>query len=149
MEGRSARQPETRPVGTSGRTPAPRRPTHTQIGGKPQGSNSIFIEIDGVRWYKAGPAEAIDEPAQGGRHAEADEHRAADVALRAQEAPVAAKPLRRGSGDEHPCPVAHDREREQPASWPVVKFERARQQSAQERHDHAVGRLERGGGERC
>lgn len=60
VEGRSAREPETRPVGTSGRTPEPRRPTHTQIGGRPQGSNSIFIEIDGVRWYKAGPAEAID-----------------------------------------------------------------------------------------
>ena len=40
-------------------TPA-RRPTHTRIGGTPQGSNSIFIEYEGERWYKAGPAESIE-----------------------------------------------------------------------------------------
>ena len=38
----------------------PRRPMHTRIGGVPQGSNSIFIEFEGERWYKAGAAQAID-----------------------------------------------------------------------------------------
>ena len=37
-----------------------RRPTHTRIGGTPQGSNSIFIEFEGERWYKAGAAGPID-----------------------------------------------------------------------------------------
>lgn len=67
-----------RPVGTSGvETPAPagrvsspaaaprrvvtpRRPTHTRIGDPPQGTNAIFIEFQGARWYMAGPAEPID-----------------------------------------------------------------------------------------
>lgn len=62
------------PVGTAGSTepsptavesaqrgPAPvGRPMHTRIGGVPQGSNSIFIEFEGERWYKAGAARAID-----------------------------------------------------------------------------------------
>ncbi len=66
------------PVGTLGATSSPepsrvdvrpdaanrttrgRRPTHTSIGGVPQGSNSIFIEFEGQRWYKAGTAEPID-----------------------------------------------------------------------------------------
>jgi hypothetical protein len=59
-------------AGTAGRTELPvaasadrapasvRRPMHTRIGGVPQGSNSIFIEFDGERWYKAGAAQAID-----------------------------------------------------------------------------------------
>lgn len=47
-------------VGTSGRHTPRRRPTHTSIGGRPQGSNSIFIEYAGARWYKAGDAEPID-----------------------------------------------------------------------------------------
>lgn len=56
-------------VGTSGIARAPeapvhrtaaRRPTHTRIGGAPQGSNSIFIEFEGSRWYKAGTATPID-----------------------------------------------------------------------------------------
>lgn len=47
------------PTGTTGRVPA-RRPTHTSIGERPRGSNSIYIELNGKRWYKAGPAEPID-----------------------------------------------------------------------------------------
>ena len=35
-------------------------PRHTSIGGKPQGSNSIFVEFEGERWYKAGDARPID-----------------------------------------------------------------------------------------
>jgi hypothetical protein len=35
-------------------------PRHTSIGGRPQGSNSIFIEFDSQRWYPTGPAEIID-----------------------------------------------------------------------------------------
>jgi hypothetical protein len=46
-------------IGTSGTT-APRVPRHTSIGGRPQGSNSIFIEFDSQRWYPTGPAEIID-----------------------------------------------------------------------------------------
>ena len=45
------------------RDAAVRRPTHTRIGGTPQGSNSIFIEFEGERWYKAGAAAPIDEKA--------------------------------------------------------------------------------------
>lgn len=47
-------------VSTGGRTSTTVRPTHSQIGGRPQGTNTIFIEFDGVRWYPAGPAEVID-----------------------------------------------------------------------------------------
>ena len=46
-----------------GRVPPVRRPMHTRIGGTPQGSNSIFIEFEGERWYKAGAAEPIDPSA--------------------------------------------------------------------------------------
>lgn len=49
-----------RPVGTSGRAAPPRRPTHARIGGTPTGSNAIFIEFEGTRWYPAGAAESID-----------------------------------------------------------------------------------------
>ena len=49
-----------RPVATSGRVATPRRPTHSRIGGRPQGSNAIFIEFEGTRWYRAGAAEPID-----------------------------------------------------------------------------------------
>jgi hypothetical protein len=49
-----------RPAATGGPATVARRPTHTVIGGKPQGSNSIFIEFEGARWYMAGAAESID-----------------------------------------------------------------------------------------
>lgn len=45
---------------TASSAPRVRRPTHTSIGGKPQGSNSVFIEFEGERWYKAGAAQPID-----------------------------------------------------------------------------------------
>jgi hypothetical protein len=48
------------PAGTSGRISAARPPTHTSIGGKPRGTNSIFIEFQNERWYPIGPAQAID-----------------------------------------------------------------------------------------
>lgn len=53
------------------RAEAPRRPMHTRIGGVPQGSNSIYIQFEGDRWYKAGPAESIDTDAMSrtGTHA--------------------------------------------------------------------------------
>lgn len=44
-------------VGTAGRTPAP---LHTQIGGAPQGTNSIYVEYAGERWYPSGVPQAID-----------------------------------------------------------------------------------------
>jgi hypothetical protein len=47
------------PVGTSGAV-AVRRPMHVSIGGKPQGTNSVFIEFEGRRWYPAGPAGVLD-----------------------------------------------------------------------------------------
>ncbi len=50
--------PETTPqVGTTGRMPS--RPMHTQIGGLPQGTNSIFIEFGGERWYPHGSPQPI------------------------------------------------------------------------------------------
>lgn len=49
-----------RGAGSANRATAPRRPMHTRIGGVPQGSNSIFIEFEGERWYKAGAAALID-----------------------------------------------------------------------------------------
>jgi len=52
-----------RGAGSANRAAAPRRPMHTRIGGVPQGSNSIFIEFEGERWYKAGAAAAIDPTA--------------------------------------------------------------------------------------
>lgn len=48
------------PVATSGRVTKARRPTHSRIGGTPTGSNAIFIEFEGARWYLAGAAEPID-----------------------------------------------------------------------------------------
>jgi hypothetical protein len=57
----SASSPEADPVertAASGNLPAPVR--RARIGGVPQGSNSIFIEFQGVRYYKAGAAETID-----------------------------------------------------------------------------------------
>ena len=48
------------PAGTSGRISAARPPTHTSIGGKPRGTNSIFLEFQNERWYPIGPAQAID-----------------------------------------------------------------------------------------
>lgn len=45
-------------VGTSGRVPS--RSSHVSIGGRPQGTNAIFIEYRGVRWYPAGPPREID-----------------------------------------------------------------------------------------
>jgi hypothetical protein len=45
-------------VGTGGR--APQYPMHTQIGGRPQGSNSIFVEFADRRWYPRGSPEPID-----------------------------------------------------------------------------------------
>lgn len=48
-------------VGTTGTTVW--RPMHTQIGGTPRGSNSIFIEYAGRRWYPTGAPEAIDRRA--------------------------------------------------------------------------------------
>lgn len=48
-----------RPVGTAGTAPA-REPRHTRIGGTPRGSQAIFIEFDGTRWYPQGPARTID-----------------------------------------------------------------------------------------
>ena len=51
--------PETPPaVGTTGAVR--RQPLHTQIGGPPQGTNSIFIEYAGERWYPVGAPQAID-----------------------------------------------------------------------------------------
>ncbi|MBA2302064.1 MAG: hypothetical protein H0W08_05470 [Acidobacteria bacterium] len=48
-------------VGTSGLPSVPnRRLTRVRIGGTPQGTNAIFIELQGRRWYPAGPAEPID-----------------------------------------------------------------------------------------
>ena len=52
--------PPSRTVGTTGRATPSQRATRTRIGGVPQGSNSIFIEYEGQRWYKSGPAEIID-----------------------------------------------------------------------------------------
>ncbi len=49
-----------RGAGATNRATAPRRPMHTRIGGVPQGSNSIFIEFEGERWYKSGAAALID-----------------------------------------------------------------------------------------
>lgn len=49
-----------RGAGSVSRATAPRRPMHVRIGGVPQGSNSIFIEFEGERWYKAGDAAPID-----------------------------------------------------------------------------------------
>jgi hypothetical protein len=46
---------ETPPVGTTGR-PA----THTRIGGRPEGTQSIFVEYDGRRWYPQGPPQRLD-----------------------------------------------------------------------------------------
>ena len=59
------------PVATTGRAADPsasmskgvvstRSPMHIRIGGTPQGTNSIYIEFEGERWYKAGAAEPID-----------------------------------------------------------------------------------------
>jgi hypothetical protein len=45
-------------VGTSGR--AAYIPMHTRIGGPPQGTDSIFIELDGERWYPLGAPIAVD-----------------------------------------------------------------------------------------
>lgn len=45
-------------VGTTGRVPP--RPSHVRIGGRPQGTNSFFIEYEGVRWYPIGPPREID-----------------------------------------------------------------------------------------
>jgi hypothetical protein len=45
-------------VGTSGRTAY--TPMHTQIGGTPEGTDSIFIELDGERWYPLGAPVAVD-----------------------------------------------------------------------------------------
>ena len=47
-------------TGTSGRVTSPPRPMHTSIGGRPQGTNSIFIEFQNSRWYPLGPPEPID-----------------------------------------------------------------------------------------
>jgi hypothetical protein len=47
-------------TGTSGRVSSPRPPMRTQIGGRPQGTNSIFIEFQNSRWYPLGPPEPID-----------------------------------------------------------------------------------------
>jgi hypothetical protein len=44
------------PVGTGGRYV----PMHTRIGGRPLGSNSIFIEYAGQRWYPVGSPEPVD-----------------------------------------------------------------------------------------
>jgi hypothetical protein len=44
-------------VGTGGRTSAP---THTRIGGRPQGTNSIFVEYEGRRWYPIGWPQPVD-----------------------------------------------------------------------------------------
>jgi hypothetical protein len=45
-------------IGTTGRIP--RVPLRTQIGGPPQGTNSIFIEYEGSRWYPHGAPKPID-----------------------------------------------------------------------------------------
>ena len=45
-------------VGTGGRTP--HVPMHVRIGGPPQGTNSIFVEYSGQRWYPRGSPEPID-----------------------------------------------------------------------------------------
>ena len=63
--GSTAPEPESRArpdipraLGTAGRsTPMP---THTRIGGKPQGTNAIFIERHDGRWYPMGPAQPLD-----------------------------------------------------------------------------------------
>ena len=46
------------PVATVGREPYV--PSHTRIGGRPQGINAIFIEFDGRRWYSSGDSTEID-----------------------------------------------------------------------------------------
>lgn len=48
----------SQPVGTTGRVPT--RPSHVRIGGRPSGTNAIFIEYEGVRWYPMGPPREID-----------------------------------------------------------------------------------------
>jgi len=53
-----ADEPSPPAVGTGGRLP--HTPMHTQIGGRPLGSNSIFIEYAGQRWYPVGAPEALD-----------------------------------------------------------------------------------------
>ena len=45
---------------TTGTAGAPLRPLHTQIGGRPQGANAMFIEYAGRRWYPAGAPQAVD-----------------------------------------------------------------------------------------
>jgi hypothetical protein len=52
--------PIARAAATPSRRVPARRPTHAVIGGKPRGSNSIFIDFGGARWYMAGAAEPID-----------------------------------------------------------------------------------------
>lgn len=46
------------PVGTTGRVAPP--PMHVQIGDKPEGTQSIFIEYEGRRWYPSGPPARLD-----------------------------------------------------------------------------------------
>jgi hypothetical protein len=58
LPGPPAAAPEV--VGTSGRTPSAPRPLHTRIGGRPQGTNAIFIEFQNIRWYPVGPARLIE-----------------------------------------------------------------------------------------
>lgn len=53
-----ARSPHA--TGMAGRGGSPRLPTHTRIGGPPQGTNSIFIEFQNTRWYPTGPADLFD-----------------------------------------------------------------------------------------
>lgn len=47
--------PEETPVGTTGRAPM-----HVNIGDEPQGTQSMFIEYDGRRWYPTGPPQRLD-----------------------------------------------------------------------------------------
>lgn len=53
-------QEAPRALGTAGRLPSSPRQAHTRIGGRPQGTNAIFIELHDSRWYPMGPAEPID-----------------------------------------------------------------------------------------
>ena len=50
-------QPATEIVGTTGHSASP---THVRIGDAPEGTQSIFIEYAGRRWYPTGPPRKLD-----------------------------------------------------------------------------------------
>jgi hypothetical protein len=78
-------------VGTTGAPPI--RPLHTQIGGRPQGSNSIFIEYAGDRWYPLGGPRPIDT----GRLVRLDDFKGFEVWGNADTPTTLLIPITRGS----------------------------------------------------